>query len=216
MRGVVPYVDTLVTPPTAEPLDLEITKKVLRFTSTSEDDLITGWIAAARQLFELETGHQVMLATRARTWRGTVLQPELELPYPRLQGVTSVTWRDGDDHDQALAEGDDYEVILPTGGLTAPLGRIQRVGACEWPSTGALICTYTCGHGGYDSPAIEVPDLIKSALYLLVGAFHKERSELRDGTVTKLPMGADAILRAFRDAALPRLGDEVCGIPEVG
>lgn len=203
MRSLVAVSKRLITGPTIEPLDLEETKKALKIVPTTEDTLIDSWISAARQQFELDTDRQIMAATREITWLGTPNQRELELPYPPFLEVVSLTV-DGDEVDEDL-----YTVVPNLTGPAAPPARLRLRSGSLWPTASELVCTYRCGYG---STLAAVPELVRSTLYLLVGHFHKERSEARDGTITSIPLGYESRRRLFRDSALPVLGD-VFGTP---
>lgn len=205
MSCLIPFDDALISGPTMEPLDLAEVKKALRFTSTSEDTLLDTWISAARQMFEENTGRQLMTATRARTWRGTVDRCyELELPYPPLQEVESITYEDSAG-DTAVLGDDSYEVVTGNDGATGRRGRVRLASNASWPTTRALTVQYVCGYG--DAPGA-VPELVRAALHLLVSHFHQFRSPVQQGvTLATVPLGLEMILNSFRYTALPKLPD---------
>jgi uncharacterized phiE125 gp8 family phage protein len=187
-----------------EPIALADVKTHLRWTSTSENTLLNGWIAAARTHFEEQTGRQILTATWDYWLTHGPTTNEIELPHPPLQTVESVTY------DQSTSPGTeldaaDYQVIAPAG-IYCPRGRVVLADGVAWPTLGTqaypLRIRYTAGYG---DTAADVPDLIKTALYLLVGHFHQHRSEVHEGraTLSVLPFGAEAILRAFKYSAYP-------------
>ncbi len=192
-----------------EPIDLETVKKVLRFTSDSENDLISGWIAAARQHFEEQTGRQIITAQREYILDGSPSIYTIQLPRPPLQAVTAVVSVDDTGAETAFTG----YVVTPTLGdfgspassgvvdPHCPPGELALTAGGVWPTLtvpGSLRIRYTAGYA--DSPA-DVPQLIKAALYLIVGHLHRNRSEVGDQRF-ELPLGARAIIRAFRDSAL--------------
>lgn len=95
MRGVIHTYDSLITPPACAPVETEYAKKHLKSISGAEDTLISDWIEAARQHFEEQTTRQLIEATRERAldtfpaYRGRI-----ELPYPPLRAVRSVSYLD--------------------------------------------------------------------------------------------------------------------------
>jgi uncharacterized phiE125 gp8 family phage protein len=157
MRGVIDCVDTLLVGPTVEPLDLAEVKKALKFTPTSEDTLLDVWIAAARQHFEEQTGRQVMTARRSRRLSCAPCQREIELPFPPLQEVISVT-TDDENGDPVTFDAAEYDVVLANNGPTCPRGRIRLKPGAAWPTGGPITIEYLCGYG--DAPGA-VPELVR-------------------------------------------------------
>lgn len=209
--------DTLISGPTIEPIDLEEMKKQLKFTPTTEDTLIDTYISMARQHFEEQTGRQLMAATWERRMEAypyaNTASPYpvdlIELPHPPLLSVVSVAYAvEGSPDETVLVEGTDYVVEAPSGPY-ASRGIIRPVSGGSWPSVslgiGSVRIRYRAGYGTQPG---HVPELIKGALYFLVGHFHRFRSETHvseRGSIESLPLGAEAIIRAFKYSALPQL-----------
>lgn len=208
--------DSLITPPTIEPIDLDEVKRHLRFQTTSEDTLLDTYIAAARMYFEEQTGRQLMRATWERRFEAfpTTLTSRpypaglIELPHPPLLSVVSVVHTaEGSPDETTLVEGTDYDIDAPRGPY-ASRGVVRPITGGSWPSPttglGAVRIRYDAGYG--DHPG-DVPELIKGALYFLVGHFHKFRAEIYEGapgsSIQGMPLGAEAIIRAFKYSALP-------------
>lgn len=204
--ALIPTADSLITGPSVEPLDLEEVKKHLRFGSTTEDSLIDAWISAARQYFEDQTGRQLITAT----WEYWLDQfpgdGEIELPHPPLQpqadgppatGVVSVKYRDTSGVLQTWAASN-YVVVAPQG-PQASRGRVTLADGITWPSTqpiaGAVQIRYTAGYG---RAAGDVPELIRTALYMLVGHFHRHRADSTEAALSRLPLGASTLIGSFK------------------
>lgn len=213
MRALIPSTLSLITGPEMEPLDLAQVKRHLRFSTTTEDTLLDGWIAAARQYFEEQTGRQVMKATW-ELWLDAFPVGRIELPKPPLIDVVSVSYVSADGL-VALVAGDeddlvtgDYNVMAPAG-AQASTGWVQLPYGGVWPTPqgvpGAVRVRFTAGYGSAQG---DVPELVKTLLYLLVGHFHKYRSdtvETRFGSaLSSLPLGVEAFMRSFRHTALPK------------
>jgi len=197
-----------------EPLDLDMTKKALRITSTSDELLVASWIAAARSYFEEQTGRQAVDAV----WEWGLDCPPcvrtLQVPRPPLVEVESITYDDANGDEQTL-DPSAYRVlpsILPAnaGSPDDPVaidphcapGRIEMISGI-WPATngriGSLRIRRRCGYG---ASADKIPQLLQAALYLLVGHFYAHREEVTDEPLASLPMGAAMIIQAFKDTAI--------------
>ncbi len=203
MRGLIDTADTLVTGPVREPLDLDETKRALRFAQTGEDTLIDVYISAARQHFEQETGRQIMTATRELWLDAFPIHHEIELPWPPLLTVTSVTYDDIGGTEQVLDPAR-YRVLAPAGPY-CQRGRIAIPLTEVWPITAyhakAVRIRFVCGYGAVPG---DVPELIKGALYQLVGDAHQYRSVTFEGASTTLPH-TEQVLRGFRQSAISTL-----------
>ncbi len=207
MRGLIDTADTLVTGPTREPIDLDETKRALRFAQTGEDTLIDTYISGARHYFEVETGRQVMTATRELWLDAFPIHRQIELPWPPLQSVVSITYTDGAGDDQVM-DAALYQVLAPQG-PHCQRGRVTLVSGAAWPGAGdapkAVRIRFTCGYGSVPG---DVPELIKGILYDLVGDAHQYRSQTYEGsgsmTLQALPRTQE-VLRGFRQSAIPTL-----------
>ncbi len=198
-----------------EPVSLDQAKAALRFSSTSEDLLIKGWIMAARSLFEEQAGRQLVDAVWEYALDGPPQSARIELPRPPLVSVSSVTYDDGSGTEQTL-DASLYRVLpsvllegSPLTGVTDPYctcGSIELVSGSSWPATigsRSLRIRRTCGYG---TTPEDMPALVQAALYFLIGHFHRNRSEVTDPgpgrTLVQIPMGADMLIRGFKYAAM--------------
>lgn len=213
MPEVIPTTLTLITGPEMEPLDLSQVKRHLRFTSTSEDTLLDGWIAAARQYFEEMTSRQIMAATWELWLDGFPFGPtfgpnnRIELPRPALLAVQGISYV-GSDGTLVTLDPTTYTVMAPSGPQASP-GWVQLTYGSAWPVTqfvsGAVRVRFQAGYG---SAPGDVPELVRQVLYLLIGHFHKYRSETVEtrygSALSSLPLGVETIMRGFRYTALPK------------
>lgn len=211
--------DRLILPTTTEgspqsrlePVDLETVKKALRFTSDSENDLILGWIEAARQHFEFQTGRQLLTAQREVILDGIPANRAIEIPRPPLQSVQSVVGV-AEDGTETELDPDEYFVIgsaLDIGSPAAtgyidphcPPGVVKINASSQWPTIvdpGYLRIRYTAGYGD----TIEsIPQAVKAVLYYLIGHFHSHRNEVVDGQQYESPLGARVMIFGFRESA---------------
>ena len=200
-----------------EPVTLDLVKKHLRFQTTTEDDLLTAWIAAARVYFEEQSGRQIVSAVYEYALDRFPDCRLIQLPRPPLLGDVSVEYDDGDG-EPIMLDPDSYRVIpsivlegSPATGVIDPFckrGFIELKGTA-WPATAlqaqAVRIRRTCGYG---ATVDDVPALIQAALYLLIAHFHRNRNEVMTdptgrASAVQLPMGASMILDGFKKTALP-------------
>lgn len=194
--------DTLIEGPTIEPLDLEEVKKQRKVSSTSLDTLFVLWISAARQLFEEQTGCQLMTATYETRYDAFAVDGVIEVPHPPLQSVTSVTYLD-DAGDEQTVDPATYTVLAPSSDRPSR-GRIVLNTGAAWPTVitrpNVVRVRYVAGYGG--APGA-VPELVKVALFFLVGHFHRFGEDVQDAKLAAIPRGADSIMQAWKLSALP-------------
>lgn len=209
MNRPIRTVDSLITGPTVEPLDLDEVKKHLRFGSTTEDSLLDVWISSARQEVERRTGRQLITATW-EYWLDELPAGPIELPHPPLQSVVSMMYVDSTGSLVSFSEGVSpdvpfYSVNAPQGPF-ASRGRISPNYGSSWPtpqnSVGAVRIRYIAGYG--DTPG-DVPEVIKKVLYLFIARDHKFRSNVVDGKSPMEVPGAETIIRELASSALPQL-----------
>jgi len=198
-------VSSLITGPTIEPIDLDETKRAMKFLSTTEDTLIDTWISAARHKFETKTGIQIMTATWEFWPDGFPVGGTIELPKWPLQTVVSTVYGDVGSPEHVVDSGT-YRVVNPQG-PTAGRGYLSIVSGSSWPSVTneakAVRIRYTAGFG--DAPGA-VPEYIKSILYFLVGNQFRFRSASQEFELAKVLMREDEMLRSFVYADTPILG----------
>lgn len=209
MRRVNATISKLATSPgEGLALDLDLTKKQRRFSSDSLDALFELWIRAATSHFEEQTGRSVMRCSYE--YRLDCFPPcdrFIEIPRSPLVSVESIVFDSDGSPSVDTFSTDSYEVSAPTGEHCAP-GRIVLKSGASWPTPsqvpGAVRIQFTAG---YADEAADVPPLIQSALFFLVGNFHKYGEEVIGGpeanSIQKVPMGAARIIEAFKFSALP-------------
>ena len=181
----------LSTPPAETPLSLAEIKTHLRVVSTAEDDLIRGLLAAAVDYVERFTRRQLVTATYTWTLE-TFPSEEFVVPRPPLQSVSSIQYVDTGGETQTLST-DDYTVVTST----LP-GRIYPAYGVSWPSTRevpeAVTVTYVAGFGD----AGDVPEMLKTAIRLLVAHWYEHREATTETRIEDLPLGLQSILWLYR------------------
>ncbi len=196
-----------------QPLTTDMAKASLRFSSDSEDDLIDGWIETAGAIFEEQTGRQLVNATWEYELATVPAVATLAIPKPPLYGNVVITYDDADGNEQTfdeenyivhgsfLTEGSPGSIVIDP---FCDHGSIALVSGASWPTLGTdgrLRIRRTCGYG---TTASALPAIIRSALLLLVGHFHRNRSEVDAGRdFETLPMGAQALINTFKWRSLP-------------
>lgn len=190
----------LVTGPAAEPLTVAEAKAYRRIEGSTEDTLVGDLITAARELFEEETGRQVITATwRLHLDRFPVGRAPIIVPKPPLQSVTSVTYLDTDGDSQTWS-ADEYDVVTHSGPFARP-GLIYPAATYSYPSTldapDSVTVTFQAGYG---ADATDVPESARSTLQAMVGDLY----EVREGSITGTVVTANpAIKRALNRYRLP-------------
>jgi uncharacterized phiE125 gp8 family phage protein len=192
------YSTSLATAPAVEPLTLTEAKLHLRVDHTTDDDLITSLIVAARQYAENYTQRCFI----TQTWDlklDAFPVGDILLVKPPVASVTSITYVDTDGTTQTLSSAL-YRTDLPTGPW-AQRGRIEPAYGESWPSTRALsnAVTVRCVHGY--GLAVSVPDPIKAALKLLIGHWYENREAVSvsiGANVQQVPMAVVALLVPFK------------------
>jgi uncharacterized phiE125 gp8 family phage protein len=193
----------LVTAPSVEPLTLTEAKLYLRVDQSTEDNLISGMVVAARQWVETYTRRALVTQTwdfRYEAFMDT-RQP-LILPKAPLQSVTSITYLDEDGVSQTLASSN-YSVRTLSG-ATAGRGYIELNDDVSLPSlyTDALApvtVRAVCGYGA----AAAVPDGVKMAIYLMLGDLYEQRQETMMSVSSKTKTTIERLLGPYRLEQVP-------------
>ena len=147
-----------LTPPApVEPVTLEAAKLHLRIepTSTLEDELVQGYLTAARQRVELDTEHAWARQTlEARYQNITAAQAALPLRWGPVQAVTAV--------EQVALDG---TVTAVTGWRADLHAEVVWPPAAGWPAPPVAIAIT------YDAGPLACPEPVRQAILLLVGVF---------------------------------------------
>lgn len=185
----------LVTPPAEDPVTVSELKSHARITTPDEDDLLTGYLAAAVAHLD---GRQGILGRCIidQTWRQDY--PgwcAMRLPFPDVSSA-SITYRDGDGVTQTLAASD-YEVI-ETGGVAEIVFRrgfsAPRLDAdARYP----VSVTFTAGFGGSG----DVPQAVKLAIMQLAAHWYEAREAVAGDAMRAVPLAYDALISPYRRVA---------------
>lgn len=205
----------IVTPATEEPVTLEETAAHLRMEAYGspaeypEATLVEAFITAAREYVEHETG--LILAPQTleltgRSFSGLCRWPGdlgIQLRVAPVNGITSVTYIDGDGVTQTLAT-DAYELDdvaqVPT--------LFPAYGASGWPAArdqvNSVRIQFAAGYSrtsGSPTTAI-IPQLLRSAVLLMVGHLYENREETSRGEggatlLNQIPLGISSLIQRY-------------------
>jgi uncharacterized phiE125 gp8 family phage protein len=185
----------LYVAPATEPLSVQEVRDHLRYpVSYGEDALIERWIQSARIRAEIETGRQLITAT----WDVKIdafPEGELELPYPPVQQVVSVSYVDQAGAVQVWG-ATNYQVSTPRG-PTAPAARLCPVYGVAWPTTksqtyDAVTIRIKAGYG--DTPET-VPAPILTAMLIMIGDLAEGRQSPQRLTGGSATLADDVVYR---------------------
>jgi uncharacterized phiE125 gp8 family phage protein len=169
--------------PRSEPVTVEWLKKKARIDRTDEDDLLAGYIAAAREQFERDTD----LTLGTQTWSAQITNfagGALVLPHGPLQAIVAVVGRDAHGVETGIAPTQ-YQFAV------GPPARIYLPPA--W-STYAIV---------YETGMVVTP-LIEQAIGLLAAHFATQgRDAVTAETTTLMPFGYTEAMARFRVIAEP-------------
>lgn len=223
----------LITGPVVEPVSLDLAKQHLRLESsfTTDDTYVKTLIRAARAWAEQYTRQCFCKQTwkltldRFPTWGDTddvyfwlFRRGIIDLAKPPLTAVTELAYIDTSGT-RTVIDPSLYKLDIQ-----AAYARLEPVYGEFWPITQFSIATveitttsgYTDGvktPGGSTPPDNApadgdplnlIPDPIKLAMLLLVGAFYENREEVLVGQIpTRLPFGVEDLLSPYRFVRWP-------------
>ena len=188
-----------VTGPAVEPLSLSECKLFLRVDTTSDDTLIASMLASARLWVETYTRRALCTQTVDLKYAGWPVQyGPLVVPYAPMQSVTSITYIDQDEATQTLASS--QYIVRAQAGPRAGRGTIEIADGVTLPTLSTqpdrpVTVRAVVGYG----QAAQVPDGLKSAIYLLLGDLYEQRQETITGTsVGKSQTTVERLLGPYR------------------
>ncbi len=204
---------TQVTAPAYEPVTLANTRTHLRLTATGspashpDDSYIESLITAAREYAEIFTRRALITQTWDMWLDDWPADDYFELPKPPLQSITSITYKDTDGTSYSLTEGTDFVVDTDS-----TFGRVVLEWDESWPTTSLhpknpIKVRFVCGYSpNSDSPPdyrANVPQMIKQAIYLVVGHLYNNREDTIAGVALQnIPTGAQSLLYPYRAFSL--------------
>lgn len=186
-----------VTAPAVEPLSVEEIKAHLRVIGDDENDVITPYALAARDMCELEARRAFITQTFALWLESWPCADRIELPRPPLQSVTSITYIDYAGVTRTMSSAD---YLVDT---ASEPGRIVLAFGASWPSATlrpglAITITYVAGYG---AAGAQVPERYKHAIRLLTGHYYENREQVvvQPGvTIGQLPDALRSLLHIDR------------------
>jgi uncharacterized phiE125 gp8 family phage protein len=186
----------LLTGPLEEPVTVAEAKAHLRVDTDADDGLIGDLITAAREHVEVHCRRVLITQTWDLFLDAWPRGREIVLPHPRLQSVTAVTAHDSEGG-AGVFDPANYQVDA----ISEP-GRVRLVRGASWPAAelrpvNGVQVRFVAGYGD----AAAVPQTVKRALLLLVGALYENREEIivaQGFNVAALPFGAWSLLRPHR------------------
>jgi uncharacterized phiE125 gp8 family phage protein len=196
---------TRIQAPATDFVTLEEALAHCRVTTDVEAGLVQGYVFAARELVENDTGRafitQKWALTLDNAWptikdRDTGRdQKRIVLPKPPIQSVDSITYFDSSGVQQTLAPSQYLVTKADTGEWVVD----QATGA-TWPlvTKRAAFATinFTAGYG--DNPG-DVPELARQAVLLLVAQWYDYRLPIATAqAIQELPYGTDQLITRLR------------------
>lgn len=179
----------LVTVPGESPVTLAEAKQHCRVDTNADDALIQTFIDSATDLAQAELQRAIITQTQ-RVYLDGFDSDEIELPYPKLQSVSSVKYYDTNGVLQTLSPSA-YFVDSK-----ALVGKVMLASGASWPATAdrpnAVEIEFVCGYGA----AAAVPKCVKVGILHLVAHCYEHRESVITGTiVSEVPQTFAAILR---------------------
>lgn len=183
----------LVTAPATEPITLTEAKLYLRVDDTTEDNLITALIVAARMQVEKRTYRPLI----TQTWElilnsNEVLEDsKIYLNKAPLTSITSVKYYDTNNTEQTLSSSF-YQTSLNGNPAELVVTSLPQI----YERLDAVTIRFVAGYAN----AAAVPQDIKQAMYFIIGHLYENRQQVVTGTqVNEMPLSAEYLLEPYRN-----------------
>lgn len=169
---------------------------ILRAATAADDTLITGLIAAAREVAEAILWRKLI----TQTWYGYLdcfpKKDHFHVPWGNLQSVTSLKYKDSAGTETTMTVTTDYLVDIDS-----DPGRIVLPYSGVWPSAtlypvNPITIEFVCGYG---AAATAVPAAIRTAIKILAAHYYENREMVVFGqTIENIPRTVERLLNQFR------------------
>ena len=197
---------SLITPPEAEPLDLDAVKDQCRIgrDASDQDALLSSYIIpAARERAESQTGRALLTQTWDLVLDVFPDEGYIEIPKPPLIRVDSLKYQDQAGVVQTWAAS--HYVVQAPAGPRCQCGRLALAYGMTWPTTlgeiGDVVVRFTCG---WETEG-DVPGLIKMAMLMDAATLYANPETIVKGAgVVQLPGGVRDIYWFYRAHARQR------------
>ena len=182
---------TILTPATAEPLELAFVKDYLKVDFTDDDALILVLIKAARNYVEIFSGRVLMTTKVSKTYDGfssDYSATSIELESSPVASVESVKYLDCDGNEKIWATTE-YKVST-----RSEITCITPKSVTSFPATlnevSAVTVEYTLGY----TSAANVPGAFIQAMLLMIG----KNYECRENTIKNFPSAAESLITPYK------------------
>lgn len=155
-----------------EPITLSEAKAQLRIDGTADDAMVAGYISAAREWLEGETGVLLVEREVTETLKALDARTSLRARPVNASEPVRVAYFDQAGAEQAITDALVINALAIV--ASAPLPRLALPAAARWPSVnGAYPVTVTFTAGINDPAAI--PPVMKAAMMMLITAYEASR-----------------------------------------
>jgi len=186
----------LDTAPANQPVTLAEQKTHSRITTSADDTYIGNLIIAATNIAEAELQRRLVTQTWTLFLDQFPCDVEIEIPYPPLQSVTYVKYKDLSGSLTALTVSDDYVVdVVREPGRVRMSPSTTQWPTVQWNAIQEVEIKFVCGYGA----AAAVPGDIKQAIMMIAGHLYEHREDVLVGaSVTELPQASKYLLHPWK------------------
>lgn len=190
-KTVQPWGHRVTEEPGTEPVTAADMREQIKIDHTTEDTYLAALAKAARKNVENRIKRKTATQTVTLT-TNCFPAGNWELPFPPVQAVTEVAYRD--------SAGDAQTLTVPTlrSADEPNMAAVLQEPSGGWPSTdsepSAVTITMTLGYG---DDAADVPDGILLAIKMLGAHWYNYREAASADAPDKIPMHIDSLLTEF-------------------
>lgn len=190
--AILSYSHIVSSNPAIEPVSVETVKRNCDVDDDNRDADFARWITEARKQVERDTRRALITQTHVLKLDAFPDDDYLELPYPPLISVTSVSYVDSNGDAQTFASSN-YSVDT-----NRTPGAILLGYSKDWPvirgDRNSVTVTYTCGYG---ATAASVPEQAVNAIILLAKHRYEQPDDYTSERLGMNPKGYDYLVRSL-------------------